>query len=68
MVSPLANGGSLHAEIKGLSITDAFHSTANDFLELGGETTEGRYLQNWSGRLHMILSALQTTFRRPGIT
>jgi hypothetical protein len=66
MVSPLAHGGLLHPEIKGLGITDAFHSIANDFLKLGGETHEGHYHQN-SSRLLMILSALKTTFRRPGI-
>jgi len=67
MVSPLAHEGSLHPEIKGLGITDAFHSIANDFLKVGGETHEGHYQQNSSSRLHMILSALQTTFRPPGI-
>jgi len=67
MVSPLANGGLLHPEIKGLGITDAFHSIANDVLKLGGETHEGHYQQNSSSRLHMILSALRTTFRRSGI-
>jgi hypothetical protein len=46
MVSLVANGGSLYLEIKGQGITDAYHSIANDFLKLGGETHMGHYLQN----------------------